>query len=88
MDLNAENSYGEANPEISHTTFLPSPARHSHRAPGVSALCDWGPDQGLLGSNCWPGWQRPSQRGRRMQRTHRFVQAAGAASFSPQNAFP
>jgi hypothetical protein len=38
MDLNAENSYGEANPEISHTTFLPSPARHSHRTPGVSAI--------------------------------------------------
>ena len=41
MDLNAENSYGGVDLEISHSTLSPSPARHAHGAPSCLALCDW-----------------------------------------------
>ena len=53
MDLNAENSYGEVDPAISHTTLSPSPARHAHGATPVSGTFAIGPgsrSDGLTGN--------------------------------------
>ena len=50
MDLNAENSYVEVDPEIRRATLSPSPARHAQR-PLVSGTLRLGPDHRQTGSH-------------------------------------
>jgi len=53
MDLIAENSYGEMDPEISHTPLSPSPARHAPW-PLMSETLRLGPGSGATRKRTGP----------------------------------